>query len=126
YGGIEAEQLLLGDVSTGAAGSDLLRATQVAQFLVEVYGMGGPETGLRQYRSLETGERLAGLSAEQLAVLDRQVNDVIRQARGRAAAILKDNRASLEALRDLLLEHKTIDAKSLGSRLPSGAPGHAE
>src|SRR5262249_53990898 len=71
YGGIEAEQLLLDDVSTGAAGSDLQRATQVAHYLVEVSGMGGAPTGLRQFRDLETGERLKDLSPEQLAVLDR-------------------------------------------------------
>jgi cell division protease FtsH len=117
YGGIEAEQLLLDDVSTGAAGSDLQRATQVAHFLVEISGMGGLQTGLRQFRNLETGERLKDLSPEQLAVLDRQVNEVIEEARQRAANILKENRASLETLRDLLLEKKTIDAKSLGELL---------
>jgi cell division protease FtsH len=123
YGGIEAEQLLLGDVSTGAAGSDLLRATQVAHFLVEVYGMGGDTTGLRQFRSLETGERLTGLSPEQLAVLDRQVNEVIEEARRRAASILRENRASLVALRDLLLEKKTIDARAVGELLQTWTGG---
>jgi cell division protease FtsH len=113
YGGIEAERLLLDDVSTGAAGSDLDRATRVAHYLVEVSGMGGAETGLRQFRSLETGERLAGLSQEQLAVLDRQVNEVIQEARQRAAMILKENQAVLETLRDLLLEKKTVEAKAL-------------
>ncbi|HZT79552.1 MAG TPA: hypothetical protein VFA26_05005, partial [Gemmataceae bacterium] len=113
YGGIEAEQLLLNDVSTGAAGSDLLRATEVAHFLVEVYGMGGAETGLRQFRNLQTGERHAGLSPEQLAVLDRQVNEVIQSARQRAADILRENRPLLETLRDLLIEKKTIDARTL-------------
>jgi cell division protease FtsH len=117
YGGIEAEQLLLDDVSTGAAGSDLQRATQVAHYLVEVSGMGDAQTGLRQFRNLETGERLKDLSPEQLAVLDRQVNEVIAEARKRAAGILKENRASLEVLRDLLLEKKTIDAKSISELL---------
>jgi cell division protease FtsH len=121
YGGIEAEQLLLNDVSTGAAGSDLQRATQVAHFLVEIYGMGGEDTGVRQFRSLETGERLQGLSEEQLAVLDRQVNEVIEKARQRAAEILKENRASLETLRDLLVEKKTIDARALGELLSTAS-----
>src|SRR5262249_27598683 len=122
YGGIEAERLLLDDVSTGAAGSDLERATRIAHFLVELSGMGGVETGLRQFRSLEGGQRFAGLSQEQLGVLDRQVNDVIEEARVRAANILKENRAILETLRDLLLEKKTIEAKALGELLgPKGA-----
>lgn len=114
-GGIEAERLLLEDVSTGAAGSDLQRATQIAHFLVEIAGMGGPETGLRQYRSLEHGERERQLSQEQLAALDREVNQIIEQARKRAAELLKTNQSVLVTLRDLLLEKKELDASSLAS-----------
>src|SRR5207244_8746569 len=44
YGGIEAERLLIGDVTTGASGmgspnSDLARASQIAAMFVEVCGM---------------------------------------------------------------------------------------
>src|SRR5262249_53990663 len=86
YGGMEAERLLLEDVSTGAAGSDLERATKLAHFMVEVCGMGGDgqDINLRQYRSLENGERLNNISEEQLAVLDKQVNELIAKARKRA------------------------------------------
>lgn len=113
-GGIEAERLLLEDVSTGAAGSDLERATKLAHYVVEVCGMGGDGTGLRQFRDLESGKRLSDLSEEQLALLDRTVNEVIAEAQQRTAAILRDNRATLEALRDLLIEKKTVDSKTLG------------
>jgi cell division protease FtsH len=112
-GGIEAERLLLDDVSTGAMGSDLERATGVAHFMVEMCGMGATETGLRQFRSLENWQRHPGLSDEQAAALDRQVTALILEAQQRAATILKENRVILEALRDMLLEKKTIDAKSL-------------
>ncbi len=114
-GGIESERLLLEDVSTGAAGSDLERATRLAHYMIEVCGMGGPELGLRQFRNLESGERFKDLSPEQLALLDRRVSETIAEAQGRTAAILKANRAVLEALRDLLIEKKTIDAKTLGA-----------
>jgi cell division protease FtsH len=114
YGGIEAERLLLEDVSTGAAGSDLERGTKLAHFMVEVCGMGGgTEVNLRQYRSLESGERLNNLSQEELAVLDKKVNEMIGQARRRTTAILGENRALLEALRDLLVEKKTVEASTL-------------
>jgi len=53
------------------------------------------------------------LSQEQLAVLDKQVNEVIKDARQRSAKILKENVGLLETLRDLLVEKKTIDAKAL-------------
>jgi cell division protease FtsH len=113
YGGIEAERLLLDDVSTGAAGSDLERATRLAHFLVELGGMGGIEIGLRQFSALDTGQRFRGLSEEQLAALDREVNQVIQEARQRAAAILRENQALLVAMRELLLEKKTLDAQAL-------------
>ncbi len=121
-GGIEAERLLMDDVSTGAAGSDLERATKLAHYVVEVCGMGGEGTGLRQFRDLETGKRLADLSEEQLAALDRRVSDVIGEAQQRTAAILKENRAVLEALRDLLIEKKTVDSKTLGGMTGAKKP----
>jgi cell division protease FtsH len=114
YGGVEAERLLLDDVSTGAAGSDLLRATELAQFMVEFCGMGGGEAVIvRQFRDPEKGQRLPNLSQEQLAELDRQVNGLIDRARQRTANILKENRVLLETLRDLLIEKKTIEASTL-------------
>jgi cell division protease FtsH len=112
-GGIEAERLLLGDVSTGAGGSDLIRATHVAHLVIEALGMGGPETGVRQYRNLRSNERFPGLSEEQTAALDRAVSKLIEECRSKAATILAENRAVLESLRDLLLDKKTIDAKAL-------------
>jgi cell division protease FtsH len=112
-GGIESERLLLEDVSTGAAGSDLERATRLAHYMVEVCGMGGPELGLRQFRNLQSGERFKDLSPEQLALLDRRVSETIAEAQKRTATILKENQSVLEALRDLLIEKKTVDARAL-------------
>jgi cell division protease FtsH len=120
YGGIESERLLLEDVSTGAAGSDLERGTRLAHFMVELCGMGHGETiNLRQFGSLQDGKRLAGLSEEQLVILDRLVNKVIGEARERAANVLRDNRVLLETLRDLLVEKKTIEAATIKGMLPA-------
>jgi cell division protease FtsH len=121
YGGIEAERLLLDDVSTGAAGSDLDRATRLAHFMVELCGMGGGElVNLRQFWSLKEGKRLSNLSEEQLGLLDRQVNKLICEARERAASLLRENRTLLEALRDMLVDKKTIEASTLkGMMTPS-------
>jgi cell division protease FtsH len=112
-GGMEAERLLQGDISTGAGGSDLVRATATARGMVEYYGMGG-DSGVRQYSFIKEGQLIRDreMSEEQRAMLDRQVNEVIREAQARAAKILKENRPILEMLRDMLLEKKTIDAKT--------------
>jgi ATP-dependent Zn protease/intein/homing endonuclease len=111
-GGREAEQLLLGDLATGSM-ADIHRATEIAHALVEVLGMGGDTTGVRQYRKPDEKERRPHISEEQRAAIDRRVNQLLEEARQRAAAILHENKAVLEALRDLLLEKKTIDAKAL-------------
>jgi cell division protease FtsH len=111
-GGREAEQLLLGDLATGSM-ADIHRATEIAHALVEVLGMGGETTGVRQYRKPDERERRPHLSEAQRSVIDRRVTEMLEEARQRAAAILRENRTVLETLRDMLLEHKTIEAKAL-------------
>ncbi len=112
-GGREAELLLLDDLSIGCAG-DLERATDIARALVEEFGMGGDEVGVGRYptRSRDQSEQRQ-YSAEQLAALDRGVRRILEEARQRAAAILQEHRNLVETLRDLLLEKKVIDAKTL-------------
>jgi ATP-dependent Zn protease len=46
----------------------------------------------------------------------------MEEARERAATIVRENRALLETLRDLLLEKKVIDARTLGD-LTTGQNG---
>jgi len=113
YGGIEAERLLIGDVSTGASAfgnpqGDLFRATQLAMMIVETCGMSGLQASLRVYRD-EKGDRevISGSTAE---AIDRQVNTIIVEAQARAAKILTDHRAELENVRDELMRIKTLES----------------
>ena len=117
FGGIEAERLLLDDISTGAGGSDLSRATLVAHMIVEIYGMGAGETGLRQYRSPRDGERYKGLSEEHTLFIDRDVSRLIHEQQARAAKILAENKDILVVLRDEVIAKKTIEAGTLKSFL---------
>lgn len=118
--GREAEQLLLNDLSIGCAG-DLSRATQIARALVEEFGMGDDAVGLGQCStSHEPGGRR--LSPEQLAAIDASVKRILQEGRARAAAILSQNRDLVETLRELLLEHKVIDAKTLAALQPAKEP----
>lgn len=113
-GGIEAERLLIGDVTTGAGGgprSDLGNATRIAQGMVELFGMGGPSTGLRVYRD-EKGEREI-LSGAQAEAVDKQIQALLNDAQKRAADILKTHRVRLEELRDEVLEHKSIEKERI-------------
>ena len=121
----EAEQLLIGDVATGAV-DDLRRATALAHDLIELCGMGGPEAGVRQYRDPSQPTRRPDLSEVQKAVLDARVSALIEEQRHRAERLLAENKAALATLRDLLVERKTLDAKELraaaGPTVPEGRP----
>jgi cell division protease FtsH len=113
-GGREAEQLLLDDLSIGSA-HDLLRASGIARALVEEFGMGGESVGVCRFQT-DRGEpgRHPHLSEDQKATLDRRVGEILEEHRQRAATLLQENRALLVTLRDLLLDKKVIDAKTLG------------
>ena len=117
-GAREAERMLLNDLSLGATG-DLASATGIARELVEVHGLGGEKLGLVQYFDLQQKKRRADLSSATLAAIDERVREIVEEQRLRAVKILQENRASLETLRDLLLEHKTIDAKTLALMAPA-------
>ena len=101
------------DLSLGAV-ADLQAATSIARELVEVHGMGDAEIGQARYRSdSEEGGRHPHLSPATLEALDRQVRDILEEGRERAAKIVRDNQAMVETLRDLLIEKKVIDARTL-------------
>lgn len=135
YGGIEAERLLIGDVSTGASGmgdpkSDLARASLFAEYMVEVCGMSNLAAPLRSFRD-HKGDRQV-LSGSMAEAIDRQVNTLIVEAQAKAAAILTKHKADLIKLRDELIEKKTIEGarvhefiEELRARYPKdvGAPG---
>ncbi len=112
-GGREAEMLLIGDLSIGSAG-DLERATQIARALVQEFGMGGELVGVGHFQTAsQPHESKQQYSQTKLNAIDQRVRQTLEQARTRAAEILSENRGLVELLRDLLIEKKVIDAKSL-------------
>jgi cell division protease FtsH len=128
YGGIEAERLLIGDVSTGASAfgnpqGDLFRATQLAMMIVETCGMSGLQASLRVYRD-EKGDRevISGSTAE---AIDRQVNTIIVEAQARAAKVLTDHRAELESVREELMRAKTIESARVNEIIESVRKNYA-
>ncbi len=135
YGGIEAERVVIGDVTTGASGmgnpsSDLHRATSLAEMFVEVCGMSSLAAPLRSFRD-DKGDRNV-LSGNMAEAIDRQVNTVIAECQAKAAAILSKHKDDLLKIRDELLQKKTIEGErvkeiidDLRTRYPKdvGAPG---
>ena len=116
-GAREAERLLMDDLSLGATG-DLNSATAIARELVEAHGLAGGRLGQVQFLDMQTGKRREDLSPETLRAIDDRVAEIVEEQRKRAEKLVEQHRKEIELLRDLLLEQKTIDAKSLGQVIP--------
>lgn len=128
--GRAAEEIAMGEVSTGAA-DDLVRVTDIARQLVTRFGM-HPDLGqavLEPERGGYLGEDALGLaprdhSEATAREVDLAVRALIDTAYGRALALLRANHGDLQAGAALLLERETItpeDFAPLRSRPADGA-----
>ncbi|KIG12653.1 Cell division protein FtsH [Enhygromyxa salina] len=124
FGGREAELELLDQLTIGSA-HDLERATVLAKALIETFGMRlDPDAGhdARDAQvALEVRDFGGGhqeLSERTLESLDASIRSLLDRERTRARQIIREHRDELVALRDLLLEKKVIDAKTLSEQVP--------
>jgi len=117
-GGRAAEEIIFGQVSTGAA-NDLERATELARRMVCEFGM---SSALGPVAFTRSGQRhLGGPRAEEPRLhseatareIDREVASIVADAAERARALLERHRASLEAVAEHLLEHEVLDRDEL-------------
>jgi len=126
--GTLAEELIYGDVSTGAQ-NDLERATEIARSMVTDYGMSrlGRASYRESHRSvfLATQNDLAGdrTHSEQTArEIDEEIKHILLQAQCKASHILKTRRQALEALAQRLIVLETIDNLELKAILEQNSP----
>ncbi len=118
-GGRAAEELIFGDVSTGAH-NDLARATDIARSMVKEYGMSekvGQVYFAREKRSqfLEVpGMEARGEYSEATAqMIDNEVREIINNQYSKALDILKEKKDILVKGAELLLEKEKIDGEQL-------------
>jgi cell division protease FtsH len=116
FGGREAEYCLLDDLSVGSE-RDLQHATSIARALVEQYGMGPENVGVRRWIEADSPSELSDGARE---AIESAVCTILDEERARARSIVRAQRASIEALRDLLLEKKVIDRAGLGELFAKG------
>jgi len=117
-GGRAAEEIVFGDVSTGAQ-NDLQRATEIARTMVTQFGM-SEKLGLA---SLEGPRRATFLmvptqspkeySEETARLIDGEVKQILSEAHSKARDILTAHRSALEELAKLLLEKEVVDRPAL-------------
>ena len=120
-GGRVAEQLCLGDISTGAS-NDIQRATAIARDMVSKYGM-SDALGTVAYGS--DGEVFIGRDyeksksySEQVAgSIDAEVKALIDHAYAHCWKILEENRSKLLRIAQYLLENETMTREEFESAM---------
>ena len=114
-GGRAAEQLILGDISTGAS-NDIQRATSMARKMVGTYGMSdrlGTVAFDAGHDEVFIGKSMAQTrpySEKTAAEIAEETSRIIGEAYGRCLAILEENRARLVTVAEYLLAHETMSA----------------
>jgi cell division protease FtsH len=110
-GGRAAEQVVFGELSTGAE-SDIQNLTQVARGMVGRWGMSdavGPiaVTDGRQDGLLLPGSIPASEPTQEL--VDNEVRRIVEDSERDVIALLTEHREQLDSLANALLEHETLD-----------------
>jgi cell division protease FtsH len=129
-GGRVAEELIVGDITTGAA-NDIERATKIARQMVTEYGMSdmiGPLTLGQKQHEVFLGRDFAAQPdySEQVAFeIDNEVRRMIDQAHDEALEILQEQRQKLDQMAALLIERETIDKEDI-ERLLTDVPKRAQ
>jgi len=124
-GGRVAEELVFGDVSTGAQ-NDLQRATDIGRSMVTEYGMSerlGLVTFTQQKRPLFLNGGAAGAapvreySEDTARAIDEEISRLITEAHDRVRQILTEKRDQLEILSATLQEKETLQGEELKALL---------
>ena len=115
-GGRAAEQLVLGDISTGAS-NDISRATQMARKMVGTYGMSdrmGNAAFDAGHDEVFIGKSMAQTrpySEKTAAEMDGEIRRIMDDAYARCTAILEQYRPQLVEVAEYLLANETMTAE---------------
>jgi len=132
-GGRSAEEVALGEISTGAQ-NDLQRATDVARAMVTEWGM-SERVGLVHYEQARRNRFLdmpmpaerGPYSEETAQLIDAEVKQIVAAAHQDARRILQEQRDALERVTRRLLEKEVMEGAELREMLaaepaPEAAP----
>ena len=117
-GGRAAEELIFGDVTTGAH-SDIRQASHIARMMVCEWGMSqtlGPQSFGEREELLFLGREVSRsqeFSEETARRIDEEVSRLIRECHDKALDLLRKNRKNLDTVANLLLERETLDGRDV-------------
>jgi cell division protease FtsH len=129
-GGRGAEEIVFGDVTSGAE-NDIQRATQMARRMVTQWGMsekvGTVMMGHKEelvFLGRDLGEQ-RNYSEEVAALIDEEIKSLVSEAYEKAKRILTEQRAKMDAVVERLKVEETLDAAQLEEILASPEAGAA-
>ena len=112
-GGRAAEEIVFGDVTTGAA-NDIEKATNIARAMITQYGM-SDKFGLMGLASAENqyldGRTVLNCGDETATEIDHEVMKVLKESYAEAKRLLSENRDVLDQIADYLIKRETITGK---------------
>ncbi|HPJ17486.1 MAG TPA: AAA family ATPase, partial [Candidatus Woesebacteria bacterium] len=114
-GGRAAEELIFGDITTGAS-SDISHATNIARDMVVEWGMSelgpinlGPQIDMNDFG--KAWMEPAKISDNMQSKVDEEIKKIVNKAIDRAREVLKQEREKLDKLAKILVEKETLDEK---------------
>ena len=126
-GGRVAEQLVIGDITTGAS-NDIERATKMARSMVTKYGMSenlGPVVYGTGHDEVFLGKEFGSTRdySERIASdIDGEIRRIIGTAYKKAEEILGANRNKLDFTANYLIEHETMDGEQFALVMSTDEP----
>jgi cell division protease FtsH len=124
-GGRVAEDIVFGEVSTGAH-NDFQRATGIARRMVTEFGMsdklgpmqfGSPQGQVFLGRDFHSEQNYSDAIAHEI---DMEIQRIMKESYARAKEILTDKRDKLEIIAKTLLEVETLDAEQIKGLYENG------
>jgi cell division protease FtsH len=118
-GGRSAEEIALGEISTGAQ-NDLQRATDIARAMVTEWGMSerlgavNLDAGKRsRFLEMPQGNERGPYSEDTAKMIDEEVKMIVTEAHNEARRILMDRRDLLEKITRRLLDKEVMEGDEL-------------
>jgi cell division protease FtsH len=118
-GGRTAEELALGEISTGAQ-NDLQRATDIARAMVTEWGMSDALGAINydghkrnKFLDIQLGPERGNYAEETARLIDAEVKRIMTDAHTRATDILTAKRDMLEKVTRRLLEQEVMEGDTL-------------
>ncbi len=125
-GGRVAEELVFGDISTGAQ-NDLNRATDIIRSMVTEYGM-SEKIGLVTFEKersnpyFPTGDRTKSAYSEETAqAIDREIATIMQAAHDKVTTILSGKKETLDRVARTLLQKEVIEGDELRALVEADA-----